>query len=167
MTSQIPYLKGIRTRYRNFLEQEIEKATELLRYDRGGIDVEHTVHAINKCVEKLNVYSEKVETQTEKLSCVLDESEGDFLDTILGQDSQICADAMECCIDLKQMKEQLVDSKEEELDASKLATQTEPDKLAEMQSLIFTQMKQQQDFLDHQQNKIKEQEKLVTGHFGP
>ena len=160
MTSQIPYLKGIRTRYRNFLEQEIEKATELLRYDRGGIDVEHTVHAINKCVEKLNVYSEKVETQTEKLSCVLDESEGDFLDTILGQDSQICADAMECCIDLKQMKEQLVDSKEEELDASKLATQTEPDKLAEMQSLIFTQMKQQQDFLDHQQNKIKEQEKL-------
>ena len=106
------------------------------------------------------MYSEKVETQTEKLSCVLDESEGDFLETILGQDSQICADAMECCIDLKQMKEQLVDSKEEELDASKLATQREPDKLAEMQSLILTQMKQQQDFLDHQQNKIKEQEKL-------
>lgn len=29
-----------------------------------------------------------------------------------------------------------------------------------MQSLILTQMKQQQEFLDHQQNKIKEQEKL-------
>lgn len=128
MTTQISYLKGIRTRYRNFLEKEIENATNILRYDRVEIDVEHAVDEINKCVEKLNVYSEKVEIQTEKLSCALDENESDFLNNILGQDSQICADAMECCIDLKQMKEKMIDSKNKESAASKLVTNTDLEK---------------------------------------
>lgn len=154
MSTQISYLKGIRTRYRNFLEKEIAIASDILHYDPDQIDVDRVLIEITKCVEKMKMYSEKVEIQTEKLSCALDETESDYLDTILGQDSQICADAMECCIDLKQMKETLIESKEKETVTSKLATKSDAEKLADMQ------MKQQQELLDHQQNKMKEQEKI-------
>ena len=67
---------------------------------------------------------------------------------------------MDCCIDLKQMKETLIESKEKETVASKLATKSDAEKLADMQNVIFAQMKQQQELLDHQQNKMKEQEKI-------
>ena len=134
MSTQISYLKGIRTRYRNFLEKEIAIASDILHYDPDQIDVDRVLIEITKCVEKMKMYSEKVEIQTEKLSCALDETESDYLDTILGQDSQICADAMECCIDLKQMKETLIESKEKETVTSKLATKSDAEKLADMQN---------------------------------
>ena len=82
MSTQISYLKGIRTRYRNFLEKEIAIASDILRYDPDQIDVERVLIEITKCVEKIKMYSEKVEIQTEKLSCALDETETDYLDTI-------------------------------------------------------------------------------------
>ena len=59
---------------------------------------------IEKCIEKIEHYSKKVEIHMEKISSVLDESESEFTDTVLSDDSQICADAMECCIDFKQLK---------------------------------------------------------------
>ena len=58
------------------------------------------------------------------------------------------------------MKETLIESKEKETVTSKLATKSDAEKLADMQTVIFTQMKQQQELLDHQQNKMKEQEKI-------
>ena len=35
----------------------------------------------------------------------------------------------------------------------------DPEKLADMQNIILSQMRQQQEFLDHQQHKTKEQRK--------
>ena len=46
----------------------------------------------------------------EKLSSVLNETESDFLDSVLSQDIQICADALECRIDMKQVKVKLIKS---------------------------------------------------------
>lgn len=94
-----------------------------------------------------------------KLISVLDEIESEFMDTVLGEDSQICADAMECCIDLKQLKKNIIASKENERGVGKPTETPDPEKLADMQNIILSQMRQQQEFLDHQQHKIKEQEK--------
>lgn len=72
MSTQISYLKGIRTSYRNFLEKEIGNASGKLRVDLEVIAEENVVVKINKCVEKSY-----------------------FLDSVVGQCSQICADSME------------------------------------------------------------------------
>ena len=50
-------------------------------------------------------YSKKLENQTKEFCNALDESQDEFLETVLGQDSETCADAMECFVDLKQLKE--------------------------------------------------------------
>ena len=95
----------------------------------------------------------------EKLSSVLDDTESEFMDTVLGEDSQICADAMECCIDLKRLKKKIIASTENERGVGKLTEKPDPEKLADMQNIILSQMRQQQEFLDHQQHKTKEQKK--------
>ena len=110
-------------------------------------------------MKKIEHYSNKVEIHMEKISSVLDESESEFMNTVLSDDSQICADAMECCIDLKQLKKNIIKSKEEENSVDKSSLKTDSDSLADMQNIILSQMRQQQEFLDQQQNKIKEQEK--------
>ena len=103
--ANVTYLKGIRTRYRNFLEKEIEIANVMSRTISESAGVEPLIELIGKCVEKLQMYTEKVEIQTEKLCSALDESESEFIENILGQDSQLCAEAVERYIDLKQLKE--------------------------------------------------------------
>ena len=64
MTTNLTYLKGIRTRYRNFLQKEIENGNGILRSDLTEIDVDVTVVTINKCIEKIKGYSETLENQT-------------------------------------------------------------------------------------------------------
>ena len=97
---------------------------------------------IEKCTENIENFSEKVEVQMEKLSSVLEETESEFMDTVLGEDSQICADAMECCIDLKQLKKKTIASKENERGIGKPTEKTDPEKLADMQNIILSQMRQ-------------------------
>ncbi|MCG8034488.1 MAG: DUF1759 domain-containing protein [Candidatus Thiodiazotropha taylori] len=151
-------MKGIRTRCRNFLEKEIQNATAILRSDFESARMELLIESVGKCVAKLQTYTEKVETQTEKLCSALDEGESEFMENILEQDSQLCAEATECCIDLKQLKTKLNEKKETDLDSSKSSVKTDPEQLADMQSLILNQMKHQQEFLEQQQIKLKEQE---------
>ena len=72
----VTYLKGIRTRYRNDLEKEIDNGTGILRTDLTEIDVD--IAMIEKCMKKIEYYSEKVKIHMEKLSSLLDETQSDF-----------------------------------------------------------------------------------------
>ena len=49
----LTYLKGIRTRYRNYLEKELENGTGILQTDLTDSDV--NIAMTEKCIEKLNV----------------------------------------------------------------------------------------------------------------
>ena len=82
-----------------------------------------------------------------------------FFDSVLSRDSQTCADAMECRIDLKQLKVKLIDSQETANTVGKIEEKSGTDKLADMQNIILRQMKQQQEFIEQQQHKMQEQEK--------
>ena len=75
-STTVTYLKGIRTRYRNYLEKEIENGTGILRTDLTEIDVD--IAMIEKCMKKIEYYSEKMKIHMEKLSSLLDETQSDF-----------------------------------------------------------------------------------------
>ena len=66
---------------------------------------------------------------------------------------------MECRVDLKQVKVKLTESQETANSVGKIKEKSGTDKLADMQSIILSQMKQQQEFIEQQQHKMQEQEK--------
>ena len=135
-STNVTYLKGIRTKYRNFLVSEIDKGKDIQRIAYSEIDEDACIVLIEKCIEKIENYSKKVEIHMEKLSSVLDDSESEFMESVLANDSQVCADAMECCIDLKQLKKTIIKAREVETSFDNSSLKTDSDKLADMQSLI-------------------------------
>ena len=65
MASNVPYLKGVRTRCINTLKKETENGLDLLSVDVGLVDETELIFKINSCVERLQLYCDKVENQTE------------------------------------------------------------------------------------------------------
>ena len=59
-------MKGVRTRYRNRLENEIQNGNTLLKHDLEEIELSETISKINVCIQVLRTYTEKVEIQCEK-----------------------------------------------------------------------------------------------------
>ena len=68
MASNLPYLKGVRTRYVNTLSKEIDNAKDILVCDTKLVDETELILSINRCVERLQLYCDKVENQTDKLA---------------------------------------------------------------------------------------------------
>lgn len=68
MATNLTYLKGIRTWYRNFLEKEVEIGNGILRSDLTEINADEAIVTIEKCIEKIEHFSEKVEVQMEKIN---------------------------------------------------------------------------------------------------
>ena len=65
------YIKGVRTRYRTYLSNEIDVARMFLQNSDSDIgDMDETIVKTSKCLEKLKTYTEKLEIQSEKLACV-------------------------------------------------------------------------------------------------
>jgi hypothetical protein len=63
---------------------------------------------INKCVEKLQVYSQKLEKQSDKLACALGDDNSSAIEKIMDEDTTLCSEVTECYLDLKQFKEKLL-----------------------------------------------------------
>ena len=61
------FVKGVRTRFKNTLESEIETARELLNENYMSVDLDDVVARIIKCSERLKVYVRKLEAQSEKV----------------------------------------------------------------------------------------------------
>ena len=62
-STNVTFQKGIRTRHRNYLEKEIENDTGILQTDLTEINVDIAI--VEKCIEKIECYSEKVEIHME------------------------------------------------------------------------------------------------------
>ena len=68
MTSNLPYLKGVRTRYVNTLTKKTDIAKDILACDTKLVDETELTLSINRCVERLQLNCDKVENQTDKLA---------------------------------------------------------------------------------------------------
>ena len=103
MASNLSYLKGVRTRYINILE--IQCGSDILASDLELIDKTELILSVNKCVERLQLYCNKVENQTDKLAKAIGNKDTDLSEQLVTENASICDKAMEYAINLKQLKD--------------------------------------------------------------
>lgn len=157
MASNIPYLKGVRTRYVNILKRETNVALDLLSIDTRLIDETELILKINNCVERLQLYCDKVENQTEKLAEAVGDKDTDLTDLLVSENESVCDKALECVLNLKHFKETVSLSK---MMAADKKEKYGLDQIVELQkqmnSIVVDQMKAQHEFLEKQELKEKE-----------
>ncbi|CAC5373097.1 unnamed protein product [Mytilus coruscus] len=129
MTSVVSYLKGVRTRFRNSLKTEMQ------------------------------VYVNKLEIQSAKVSCSLEDDQTALVENIVQEDCQLCSDATDYYLELEQYKERLVNvikshSREnyEKINPIQIIELQQ-----EMKEIVVTQLKQQKEMFESQQKKEKDE----------
>ena len=105
MASNLPYLKGVRTRYVNILKKETHIGLEILASDVKLFDETELTLKINNCIDRLQIYCDKVENQTDKLAEALGDKETEFSEQLVTENGTICDRAIECALNLKKMKD--------------------------------------------------------------
>jgi len=116
MAANVTYLKGVRTRYRNIIQKEIQIGVSILQAEVTKANHEKCVLKATKCIERLKCYVETLENQSSNLASAYDEETTEVIDGIVEEDCQLCSEAMDCQLDLHEFKEMLVHEVKVELD---------------------------------------------------
>lgn len=146
------YAKGVRTRYRNTLSEEVSKGKYIVKSDIHDLNKSELISDVDKCMAKLKLYTDKLEMQSDKVASVLSELEPEnieLLSKIAEEDESLCSESIDCHLDLKNLKQDIL--KEEEKSSLELKEMMAIQQ--EFQKLVVTQMKQQQDFYERQEKK--------------
>jgi len=110
--SAISYIKRVRTRHRNNIQNAISESRELMQTDLESADVETVLFKVSKFLEKIKINCDKLEVQTEKLVTALENEESE--QQITDEDGDLCDQAMECYMDLKHFKDKINSTREKE-----------------------------------------------------
>ncbi|VDI29698.1 Hypothetical predicted protein [Mytilus galloprovincialis] len=155
--SNVRFLKGVRTRYRNSIQTEILNGKQILSSEVDKLDEQRFVLEATKCADKLKMYSEKLEIQSGKLASAL-KDEGEVIDDIVGEDCELCSRVMDCYLDLIQFKERLVDFiKKESIEVKENEFSSQIVELQrEMKDIMQSQIKQQHEIFKKQSINEKE-----------
>lgn len=73
--ANLPYLKGVRTRYVNNLSKEVSAGQNFLTVELESVDTKELLANVVKCIGKLRSYSEKLQEQSAKLAAALGDSD--------------------------------------------------------------------------------------------
>ena len=85
MTSKVQYLKGVRTRYVNTLQKETKLGQDLIPISGDVSDEIEFMIRCNSIIERIQLYHEKVENQTEKLAEAVDDSDEELIKQIVSE----------------------------------------------------------------------------------
>ena len=108
VTMSISLLKGNRTRYRNLLEKELGKAKHLLEDDREEGEIKVLIKIVNNCINRLNVFQQKLEDTGLSMSRVVDGQEGeDKILELIKDDWDYISTVMDCRDELINLKSSL------------------------------------------------------------
>ena len=89
MSSSLPSLKGVRSRYRNTLDKEMTNAVAIIGCDKTKVNKEICRSGGIKCSKLLQTYIGKLEEHMDKFGSKLGEDETEFLENLLEEDSQL------------------------------------------------------------------------------
>ena len=157
MASNLPYLKGVRTRYVNTLTKEIDNAKDILACDTKLVDETELILSINRCVERLQLYCDKVENQTDKLAEALGVKDEELTKHLINENEVVCDSAMDCVLNLKQFKEGFASTKAKETEAKDRVGLNQIVELQKkMNSIVDDQLKQQHELFKKQEKKERE-----------
>ena len=103
------------------------------------------------------MYSDKVENQTEKLADDIGDSDTDYTEQLVIENETVCHKAIECISRLKQFEETISVKKVEKTEAKEKYGMDQIDELQkQMNDIVVSQMKQQNEFLEKQEEREKE-----------
>ena len=153
--ADLKYIKGVRTRYRNILENELQRCASLIDSDIELNAKEEILMKVNKCIKTLDVYREKLEDKSKELCCAIDDSDEDLVGEILNEDGILCEQVISSRIELEEFKDSILDQQikhEERFDQSTVEKGDHLVKLqSEMQKMVMDQMKLQQEYFERQE----------------
>ncbi|XP_060552386.1 uncharacterized protein LOC132713726 [Ruditapes philippinarum] len=162
--TNLSYLKGVRTRFYNFLDTEIGNGEQLLSEysDVMLIDAEEQAgieNRIDECKKKVNNYTEKLTIQSEKIALAIGDSDSEFLQVVMDNDSALQDKAMTIVYKLENVQK----------DMKRLNVEYKPleSKGAEtvVQHMCELQLKLQQEFFENQQRRNEEQMEIQQRFF--
>ena len=158
MASNVSYLKGVRTRYINILKKQTQIGLDLLEKAKGPLTSEAELNIkIGSCIERLQLYCDRVESQTEKLADAIGSKDTELTDQLVAENELVCDKALDCVLNLKEFKEEI------NLIKVKMAETKEKygfEQIVELQkqmnTVVVNQMKQQSELIEKQELKDKE-----------
>ena len=160
--SALSYLKGVRTRYRNCIESEIKQGVSIL-YGKvpKGEETEYVLKA-SKCAEKIKLYVNKLEIQSDKVASSIEEDKTEEIEKIVEEDCKLCAEATDCFLELEQFKTRLTEFIKSETSEPKenVSTVQMIELQREMKDIVQEQIRQQQQLLE-KQNKRESDDSFV------
>ncbi|KAH3733947.1 hypothetical protein DPMN_040386 [Dreissena polymorpha] len=136
MSGNLQYIKGIGQGSKN-LGLELEKLLE---------EYKAIIKQVSECRNKINTYVEKLSAQSEKLAEALGDSDEDTTKRIIKEDSTLSESALSLLYKLQLFESELKE-------CAKHVKQEHSASDSAIQQMCKYQIKMQQDFLKHQQNK--------------
>jgi len=91
--SALSYLKGVRTRYRNFIQSEIKQGVSILYTEVTKGEENEYVLKTSKCVEKLKLYVNKLEIQSNKVVSSVETEQTEEIEQIVEEDCKLFSEA--------------------------------------------------------------------------
>ena len=161
--ASLTYIKGVRTRFRNSLKEEIQRGNDILLHDQDEIDTDEETVITKVCLNNLKTYREKLENQCGKYIEALAGTENNDEEQIMDDDYILCDDAMTCSYKLDTYLDNLTSqTKGREVRETKHEEQVNA--LQEkMQSFMTDQSKRQQEFAEWQsQRQLEFHEKQMA-----
>ena len=73
----LTYLKSLRTRYKNLLETELVRFTDLLREEVSELEIEPKILRVNTCYNRFHQFCQKFEETIERFSLALEEAKAE------------------------------------------------------------------------------------------
>ena len=110
--------------------------------------------SINRCVERLQLYCNKVENQTDKLAEALGVKDEELTKHLINENEVVCDSAMDCVLNLKQFKEGFAITKVKETEAKDRVGLNQIVELqTKMNNIVDDQLKQQHELFKKQEKK--------------
>lgn len=109
--ASLPYVKGVRTRYRNTLTEKIDYCAEIISSNLDESDIERLITNSEKCIKMLKMYGDKLELQSEKLACAMAEAQPENskeLERVADEDMKLCSKASDSVMKLEAFVEKMV-----------------------------------------------------------
>jgi len=110
MATNLPYVKGVRTRFYNVLDKEIKNGLEIVKEDIDFLSPEECKEVkqrAGECRLTLDTYTEKLGAQSDKLAEALGETDTALTESIIDADNTLFEKSLSLCYKLKLLEDEI------------------------------------------------------------
>ena len=159
--ASLPHAKGVRTRFRNTLEHEMNRGNDIIISDIDNCNVDELIANSGKSIKILKLYIVKLEIQSEKVAALMVEPDPDDqkpLEVIADEDVDLC-----CVLEIEAYIERLRSRRDSDKSTTKFI-RSETDSLVAVQEKMMKKMmslqtRNQHEFMEYVERMDKRKDK--------